>query len=511
MFHLDDDAYEKLSSYLDSLKLKFIKMEGGDEIITDIETRIAEIFKEKIEGIREVVILEDVNEMIGIMGEPHAFTDEDETEVNTPPVEEIAPQKRLYRDTDNRVLGGVCSGFAAYLNLDAWVVRLIMVLLVLFGGVSFLLYFIFWLAMPEAVTTTDKLMMRGKRIDVKSIEQSVKQEWAETKNGIKNVGRNAQSSSFINGIGKFLRISIGVFLIFFSTITLAGFLWAIVSPNATIHLNHIHLSMREAAGMVFDTFPEMLMAYVAAWLCIIVPCVLFVYLGIRLILQFTHRLRYVMLGGFLLWLVGLVLGIYSGITLAHKYQMEGNLKETRTLDLPDSSLIKISVIPIESISTDNSSDFLLENVNFDIVKSTTDTLPVLEIERESQGREKQEAYNRAKKINFVYTIEGNNIRLASAFLLNRSDKFRGQTVNVKLILPVGYKVFLDKETDAVINDIKNIQRIWDNDMEEHTFTMTSEGLSCDDCPKDIWHTIDEEEKIDSLEAAIDSIEANIKD
>src|SRR5687768_2486718 len=171
MFHLDDDAFDKLKSYLDTLKTKFSKMEGGDEIIGDIEGRIAEIFKEKLGSTREVVSIDDVNEMVGIMGDPSAYLDE-ETET-TSSTSEVPPviKRRLFRDPEKRVIGGVCSGFAAYFNIDPWLVRAIVIGLVLFGGVSFLLYFIFWIAMPKAVTTTDRLMMKGKKVDINTIEE----------------------------------------------------------------------------------------------------------------------------------------------------------------------------------------------------------------------------------------------------------------------------------------------------------------------------------------------------
>ena len=203
MFHLDDDAFEKCKSYLDTLKLKFGKMEGGSEIIEDIEIRIGEIFKERLSNVREVVSLEDVEEMVSIMGDPDSFIDDD-TIATDPSQMENQPvvKRRLFRDPDKRVIGGVCSGFGAYFNIDPWIVRVIMIGLVIFGGVSALLYFIFWIAMPKAVTTTDRLMMKGKKVDVNSIEDAVKKEWSETKSGIKNVGRNANQVHFLAQLEK---------------------------------------------------------------------------------------------------------------------------------------------------------------------------------------------------------------------------------------------------------------------------------------------------------------------
>jgi phage shock protein PspC (stress-responsive transcriptional regulator) len=511
MFHLDEDAFEKCKTYLDTLKTKFAKMEGGDEIIGDIESRIAEIFKEKLSNTREVVSLQDVEDMVAIMGDPGLFLDEEGTDIQQPITEnQSVLKRRLFRDPEKRVLGGVCSGFGAYFNVDPWVVRIIMICLVLFAGVSFLLYFIFWIAMPKAVTTTDRLMMRGKKVDVNSIEESVKKEWNETKSGIKNAGRNANSSAFIRGIGKFVRIAMGTGLIFFSTLTLGMFLWTMFSPTSSIHINQLHLSAKEAAGLVFDSFGEMLIAYISVWLLVVIPSVLFIYLGIRLILQFKHKLRYVMLGGFLLWMVGLVMGIYVIVGVAESNKMEASLKENPTLLLPDSATVKLSVTEGDNIPGYELVGYPIENVNLDILKNSTDSFPTLEVTRRSQGRDKQLAYTMAQKIKYYYQIEGNEIKLASYFMLNKADKFRGQEVNIKLMLPVGYKVYLAKGTDAVINGISNVQRVFDSEMPEHTWTMTPGGLSCDDCPADIIRTGEDEEDEEDEDEDSDTNDPKIK-
>lgn len=500
MFHLDDDAFEKLNNYLQTLKTKFGKMEGGDEIIEDIESRIAEIFKERLGNTREVVSVEDVDQMISIMGDPSAYMD-DETESTNTSNTEIPPagKRRLFRDPEKRVLGGVCSGFAAYFNVDPWLIRVIMICLVLFAGVSGFLYFIFWIAMPKAVTTADRIMMKGRKVDINSIEESVKKEWKETRNGLKNVGSNAKSSSFINGVGRFFSVSFGVFSILFSSLILAGFVWCMVSPAATIHINQLHLSMSQAAGLVFDSYSEIVMAYVSAWILIVVPSVLAIYLGIRAILQFKHKLRYVMLSGFLLWLVGWVLGMYTIANVAQKYKMEGTAKENTTLAISDSTTIKLSVLETDQIPGYNLEGLPIENVNLDVVKSISDSLPSIEITRSSNGNDKQSAFDMARSINYYYQLDSNEIVLASYFMLDKKSKFRGQEVDIKLQLPIGYKVFFAKGTDAVIDDIRNLQNVWDADMPGHTFTMTKDGLNCNDCEEDIIHYRDHDDDEDSLD------------
>ncbi len=498
IFHLDDDAFDKLSNYLNTLKTKFGKMEGGDEIIGDIESRIAEIFKDKLGNTREVVSIDDVDEMINIMGDPSAYMDDEAETTQSTITTEVPPvgKRRLFRDSEKRVLGGVCSGFAAYFNIDPWVVRIIMICLVLFAGVSGFLYFIFWVAMPKAVTTADRLMMKGKRVDINSIEESVKKEWSETRNGIKNVSNSAKSSSFIAGIGKFFRISTGVFFILFSTLVLAGFIWCMLSSSATLHFDNLDLSLREAAGLVFDSSSEIVMAYISAWLFVVVPSVLFIYLGIRAILQFKHKLRYVMLSGFLLWLLGWVFGMYTIANIAQKNKMESEVKENTKLFITDSAIIQIDVIDSDQIAGYKLDGLPIENVNLDVVKSSTDSFPTIEFTRFSNGKDKQNAFDLAHAINYYYKIDSNKIALAPYFMLAKNGKFRGQQVDIKLMLPVGYKVRFGEEADDVINDIRNLQNVWDSDMPGHTFTMTKDGLNCVDCEEDIIHYRDHDEDDD---------------
>jgi len=423
-------------------------------------------------------------------------------------------KRRLFRDPDKRVIGGVCSGFGAYFNIDPWIVRVIMIGLVIFGGVSALLYFIFWIAMPKAVTTTDRLMMKGKKVDVNSIEDAVKKEWSETKSGIKNVGRNAQSSSFFSAIGKIIRIGFGVFSILFSALILAGFIWVMASNSNSMHFDNLHLSIREGASMVFDSFGEKVIAYVSAWLLIVVPSVLSIYLGIRAILQFKHKLRYVMLGAFLLWIIGLIMAIYITITVAEKYEMQASIKDTPAFNVPDSSTIKITTLDHDAIPGYNLHGYPMSLVGFDIVKNTTDSFPVVEIERFSQGKDKQYAFDMAKNINYHYSLDSNQLELATYFMLGKDEKFRGQRVNIKLMLPVGYKVFLAKGTEEVINNIENVQNVWDHNMPEHTWTMTKEGLTCDDCPANIIrldHEKNEEVIVDSLGNVTVKVKHTIKE
>lgn len=205
-----------------------------------------------------------------------------------------------------------------------------------------------------------------------------------------------------------------------------------------------------------------------------------------------------MLGSFLLWIIGVIMGIYTIVTIAEKFKMEANLKENPTLVVTDST-ITINTFESDQIKGYNLQDLPIHNVDFDIEKATKDSFPTIEVTRFSQGKDKQIAFNLAQKINYAYQLDSNQITLASYFMMEKGDKFRGQHVDVKLYLPVGYKVYLSEGSHKVLHNVSNIQNVWYWDMPEHSWTMTKEGLSCNDCEEDIIHYHRRYEEEDSFD------------
>ncbi len=205
-FFIDEDAFNRLSSYLNKIEQSFKSQESGDEIINDIENRIAEIFEEQINRETGVVNLQMVEEVICTMGEPEEFSDEDEQRKSRPTSTALVkPNKRFYRDIDNRMLGGVCAGIAAYLGIDSIIIRIIaLVLIPLTSGAIILIYLVLWMALPPAITTAQKLEMRGQHITINTIEQSIKDEYDEVK---KNFSNFKQSKAYKKSEGFFSRFS----------------------------------------------------------------------------------------------------------------------------------------------------------------------------------------------------------------------------------------------------------------------------------------------------------------
>lgn len=180
VFHIDEDAYELLDKYLSNLRIHFSKEEGAEEIVHDMELRISELFSERLNEKNQVITLKDVEEIIAQMGKPEEFS-EDATQDTNEYIKEEKTPKRLFRDPDNKVIGGVCSGIAAYFGWDVTILRILLIILAfpIFWNGAFIIkgivlfYIIAWIIIPEANTATDKLSMKGMKVNVENIGKTV--------------------------------------------------------------------------------------------------------------------------------------------------------------------------------------------------------------------------------------------------------------------------------------------------------------------------------------------------
>jgi len=168
LFNIEEDAYNKLNKYLESIKEHYGSPDR-EEILADIESSISKKFSTKINSKKESINLKNVEEVIKILGTIDEFTAEEKTD------KPKTKQKRLYRNPDDSIIGGVSSGIATYFGLDPILIRLIFLLSLIFKGVGFFIYVIFWIILPKADTNAQKLEMKGKPVNLKKIEQAVKE------------------------------------------------------------------------------------------------------------------------------------------------------------------------------------------------------------------------------------------------------------------------------------------------------------------------------------------------
>ena len=182
-FNIDEDAYSELKRYLKNLELHFAGEESSSEILSDIETRMAELFRTKLTTYKQVITIADVNQVISVLGTPEDISDTEGTSARD---KFSSPgYHRMYRDPDHRLIGGVCSGIGAYWNVDPLIVRIIFVVLTLAGGIGAMVYLILYIVLPVARTTAQKIEMKGEPVNIHNITESVKKEFNEVRKNMK--------------------------------------------------------------------------------------------------------------------------------------------------------------------------------------------------------------------------------------------------------------------------------------------------------------------------------------
>lgn len=276
IFHTEEDAGDKLQAYIQTLEKHYFQEEGGQEIMNDIENRIAELLQEATQKQNtEVVTLEDIQQVIQILGNPDDIISEDYTET----VKEKTPRK-LYRDLDRNMLGGVAAGIANYFHISLAFVRFLFLLLTFFYGVTFIVYIILWIVLPPALTAKQKLEMKGEKINILNIEKNIR-------NGISDLKENGKVQEGFKKTGGFISeilIAIGRTLLKILKIILkilAGILWIfsiiiallLVAALIPIHLTELPFSIPTALG-IFGLAPAY--SIIAVFLICIIPFILLI-------------------------------------------------------------------------------------------------------------------------------------------------------------------------------------------------------------------------------------------
>lgn len=331
VFHIDDDAYDMLQIYLHEIADHFTDEAERREIMTDIEARIAELFSEKLQKNKNVINLEDVQEVIEIMGKPSQYAGEEEEETHQPKTDKKQPSnraRRFYRDPENAILGGVSGGLSAYLNLDVTLIRILLVILV-FVGVGFVIpvYIVIWFVAPEAITAAQRLEMQGEDVTVESI-----------KTELNNARSYVQSDKFKQSAGHvgsrvgevmqtILRIVFGLFgaLLGVVGVVLVGALLVLL-----VVLIFEPTVMNTVAPEIFANWtvitPEKMVLLVISLILVVgCPIFLLVYWAIQLVTSKRNVSRTASLVVVVLWLAGLFMFYSIGAkTMLHLKNHDGS-------------------------------------------------------------------------------------------------------------------------------------------------------------------------------------------
>ena len=171
VFTIEDDAYARLEAYLRSFEASLPNDKEREEVMEDIELRIAELFQKERKFDRQVIDLKIVESVIACLGEVEDKQADKKTNYSQPKSQNnMKTTKKLYRNPDDKKVAGVCSGIAAYFDIDPTIVRLILIILVISGGSGVLAYIILWIVMDEADTVAKKLEMNGEPVTAENIK-----------------------------------------------------------------------------------------------------------------------------------------------------------------------------------------------------------------------------------------------------------------------------------------------------------------------------------------------------
>jgi phage shock protein PspC (stress-responsive transcriptional regulator) len=205
VFNVDYEAYDALRTYLDLLTKYFENEESGREIITDIEARISELFLQYNQESESAIIdIQKVEKMIQTLGTPEviAGTSQIDDDYQDTQASSQKAVKRLYRDPNNRYIGGVCAGISNWLGISPIISRIIFILAALFSipfkifNIGIIIYILFWIIIPMAKTTAQKLQMHGQAININNIEKNIRESLSD--GTLTSLFRN-----FLNEFGEF--------------------------------------------------------------------------------------------------------------------------------------------------------------------------------------------------------------------------------------------------------------------------------------------------------------------
>ena len=491
---IDEDAYETLSSYLKTIHNHFRSSEGYEEITTDIEARMAELFQEKL-GSRPIVSLKDVNAVITIMGTPEDFGAEplEDTSSEGPKSKfgkkfKIKTGKRLFRNPDEEVVGGVCSGIAAYFGIaDPIWVRLAFLLFTFTGGFAVPLYFILWAILPKAESASDKLAMRGEPINASNIGKIIEEEFDHVSKKVVELGDElkeefgskkkstgsqpdqgssaakastgrhhfrAAASEGIHVLSSVIHVLGGIVRKVFETLVKVirpiGFIIG-VALVAMLVLFWVFSVGGLFIGLPFGSF----LLPGSTFITTLGVVNLLIFLGVPLLMLALGVMRLFMrtnfkprwtVGLWLFWALNLVSLVFVGTKTMRQFAHGADVglgANTANFAPTDTLFIDFEKNPYfdsfmrfggDLYISDNK--LISENIQVRVEKSESNKFEVFQ-SNYSRGEGMEEGQQLANNIAYQYRIEGNRLVLPRFFEIPKGEKWRGQRVNLTIKVPEG--------------------------------------------------------------------------
>jgi len=532
-FHIDETAYQKLRTYLASISKSLSDdAHGKNEIIADIEARISELLSEKITDSRQVVSEIDIEDIIVIMGQPEDYTEDEEaySDASYSYKRNSSSGKKLFRDGDDKFLGGVASGIAHYFDIDTIWVRLLFLVITIAGvGAGILVYIALWILLPEAKTTAEKLQMEGEPVNIDNIEKKIREEFTNVSESVRNAANEASekikdgASEFSekmgqtfsaktnknNGLQDFLNAIGKIAMVFFKILgKFIGVLFVISGAAVILSLIIGGFSVGSLEFLNIDggfinypdffyeaTLPKWLLS-ISLFTLIGIPFLVLLVLGLRMlssnIKQFSKITSITLLA---IWFMALLTIIFTGVEFGASHANYGKSISNNQLDITKNDTLILKMINNDllyyqdnlkrssrkhEVAIDGELMVYTNDIRLDVKKSNTGYAYFI-VQKESYGRSRIKASKNAEKIQYEYTITDNEIVFDAFFLSDLKNIFKDEEIDITVFIPATSTIYFDSSVKNFLSNVKNKGNIYDKEMVDHHFKMTNTVLKCTDC------------------------------
>lgn len=499
-FAIDEDAYEYIQNYLNTIRRHFSASDGCEEILYDIEVRMAELFQEHLKG-RAIISMKEIDEVIMIMGKPEDFGAEPMAESyqsssrGKKSDSKIKPGKRLFRDPDDKKLAGVCSGISAYLGIEdpLWV-RLIFAVL-LFTGTGVITYIILWALVPEASNAGDKLAMRGEPATIQNIAKVVEEELTDLGDKLnewsKDLGSKKKSDEVNHAFQAKSILAEGVNMIGKIASNIIPFIRQIFKPViivlAIILLSTLGISwaasfvgLSFAAPVLFSMGPDStLLSYLgigSLFFTIGLPI-----LGLMLFvarLGFSYRInKNIKTGFWTVWFLSLFTTMFAGMSTIKDYSSRHEFNTMTDYNIsdqdihiamPEENLDHTFGIHMDKFFVEKGDQWAVRDVTLKVEKSK-DALVHIERFISARGSDLAEAQQNSLYVSNDLKVNGNEISISKFLTIPRKNKYRNQSVDYVIYVPEGKNVSFDNNVkermresslfswDKIYTDMKDLK------------------------------------------------------
>ena len=502
IIHIEEDAYELLTTYLNEIKQHFATTVDNFEIITDIENRIAEMFAELLEAAKKQVIeIADVQGVIAQMGRVEDFQSDDENENDQLNDHAYMASKKLYRDTDDGVIAGVCAGLGHYLNIESRWIRLAIFLSIFLGGIGILAYIVLWIVIPRAISRSERMEMKGEANNLYGYNRSFEEELAALKNSANEHFKPfvQHSSNFFGELGKVIASIVKlVGKIIAAAFILIGFGFMVTLLIA------LAASFGFWESNAFEHFPFSVIneefrveILLAAFVVLFIPILALVLFALRVAFNRLAISKTLSLTLLVIWLFGVGCSVYFIAKITSEFKEHAEL--IKTDELRSYSTYVVEVDRSMAFSKQDSIDYNITNLNngFVINDDDDDDHPFREprsvriaIEKsengktsmmqtfESQGKSFKVALENVKNINYKFTQQDSLLKLSPRLTLKNETAWRNQEVFLSLKVPVGTHLLINDNMYSHLQFYNYYCNVDDNSGRYREWVMTEDGLKC---------------------------------